>query len=572
MSKRARLILILAVLIVCGVFLYPTFSWYFLTPQKLKNIAVESPDAIKTYAQDQAAQELDQLDKLAAKNALMPSQYSFLTDIAKQNYKMTGKAAPKQWTVAEVFRSIGSKAAVINALEATHRSQILALKTKSGKVLQLGLDLSGGLSVLLQADMASLTKKLGHPPTSQETNQAMQQAMEVLNNRIDKFGVTEPQIRRQGETQISVEIPGAPDPNRVYKYLQGPGSLSFHIVDDTATTKLDDYLKNNPLGLGPDLKPKDPSLVPAGDEVMGYYTKDQYGVDQLVRYMVIKSSVGLDGSHVQNAVVGTDSITGKPVINFTLDKQGGELFYQLTSANVGKTLAVILDGKVRAGATIEEAIRSNVQMRGFSLKDAQDLSIVLKTGALPVNLLVVSQQQVGSTLGEDSIKAGLSAIALSGILVLAFMLAYYKGGGINADIAQVLNIFIMLAILSAFNLTLTLTSIAGLILTVGMSVDANVIIFERIKEERRVGKSAEASIKAGFQKAFWTIMDSNVTTLIAAVFLSQLGTGPIQGFAYTLAVGIVSSMFTALVVSRLIFDFLTETLHRTTLSISWRLK
>ena len=236
-------------------------------------------------------------------------------------------------------------------------------------------------------------------------------------------------------------------------------------------------------------------------------------------------------------------------------------------------MAIVLDDRVKAGAVIQEPIPSGqVRMTGFDRQEASDLALVLRTAALPVELSIDNQQAVGASLGEDSIRQGLKAITLGFILVVAFMIVYYKGAGFIADIALLMNLFLMVAVLSAFNLTLTMTSIAGLILTVGMAVDANVIIFERIKEEYRLGKTAEASVNAGFKKAFWTIMDANVTTFIAAIFLSQLGTGPIQGFAYTLAVGIVCSMFTALFVSRLLFDFSLGLSAGKRLSISWRVK
>ena len=236
-------------------------------------------------------------------------------------------------------------------------------------------------------------------------------------------------------------------------------------------------------------------------------------------------------------------------------------------------MAIVLDDRARAGARIQEAIPSGqVRMTGFSRDEASALAIVLRTAALPVDLIIESQQAVGASLGEDSIKLGIHAIILGFILVVVFMLIYYKGAGFIADIALVLNLILMLAILSAFNMTLTMTSIAGLILSVGMAIDANVIIYERIKEELRLGKTVDASVNTGYKKAFWTIMDSNLTTLIAAVFLSQLGSGPVQGFAYILAVGIVCSMFTALFVSRLIFDFKLSYLSKRHISISWRIK
>lgn len=572
MSKRARLLVVLAVLILFGVFLYPTFRWYFLTSQADKDLAANSREQIRIYAQNLAESELEELKTLAAQGESLPDKFSFLGDIAKENYKLEQKPVPKTWTVAEVLGSLGSEANVFDQLESKHRNYILDLKAKSADILQLGLDLSGGMSILLRADTASLAERYGHTPTNAEQDQAITRAMEILNSRIDQFGLTEPEIRRQGVDQIYIEIPGAADPDVVYRFLRGKGSLNFHIVDDQATQALTDYLKQNPAALGKDLQPKDPNYLEAGRVVRGFYTKDQYGVDQLVRYMVIYSEVGLDGTHIQNATVGNDPITGRPVINFSLDREGGEIFYQLTSANVGKTLAIVLDDKVKAGATIREPIRENVQMSGFDRQEATDLALTLRTGALPVDLLVDNQQEVGAALGEDSIRRGLNAIAVGGVLVIVFMAVYYRRGGLIADLALVLNLFILMSILSAFRLTLTLTSIAGLILTVGMAVDANVIIFERIKEEQRLGKTPDAATKSGFRKAFWTIMDSNITTFIAAIFLSQLGKGPIQGFAYTLAIGIVSSMFTALFVSRLIFDFMTETLRVKKLALSWRSK
>ncbi len=231
-----------------------------------------------------------------------------------------------------------------------------------------------------------------------------------------------------------------------------------------------------------------------------------------------------------------------------------------------------MDGKVKAMATINEGIRSNVQISGFDAEEAADLAIVLRTAALPIELIVSSQQAVGATLGEDAVSAGLKAIAVGLALVIILMFAYYHVSGLVANLALLLNMFFMISILSAFNFTLTLTSVAGLILTLGMAVDTNVIIFERIKEERRLGKSDIASIKAGFDKAFWTVMDANITTIIAALVLSQLGSSAVKGFANTLAIGIVSSVFTALFVSHLIFDATVAQREGKKLHISWRKK
>ncbi len=288
--------------------------------------------------------------------------------------------------------------------------------------------------------------------------------------------------------------------------------------------------------------------------------------------MVLEGKPGLDGSHIQSATVSSDQITGQPETNFALDKEGGEIFYALTTANQGKTMAVVLDDRVKSYARIQEPIRDAVRITGFNADEAQALAFLLRTAALPISLTVSNQQAIGASLGEDAIGQGKMAIIVGLLAVFVFMFAYYKGAGVNATVAQIVNLFIMLSVLTAFKLTLTLPSIAGFVLTVGMAVDANVVIFERIKEEMRGGKSRKAAIDAGFNKAFWAVMDSNITTIIAAIFLSQLGSGPIQGFAISLAIGNMTSLFTSLFLSKLIFDYETDVLKRQNVSISWRIK
>ena len=230
MSKRARLLVVLLVIVAFGAFLYPTFRWYFLVSDTDQALAASSREQIRIYAQNEAEEELAYLNTLAAKNETMPDEFSFLTDIAKENYKLEKSPIPNTWLVTAVFKSLGSEASVFDQLEANHRNRILDLKEKGNDVLQLGLDLSGGMSILLQADLESLGERLGHPPTKAEEDQALDRAMEILNNRIDQFGLTEPTIRRQGENNIYIEVPGAADPDVVYKFLRGKGSLNFHIV------------------------------------------------------------------------------------------------------------------------------------------------------------------------------------------------------------------------------------------------------------------------------------------------------------------------------------------------------
>ncbi|TFG62665.1 MAG: protein translocase subunit SecD [Spirochaetales bacterium] len=565
--------MVIAALGACVFFLYPTIKWYFFTDRDEKTIISSSKQQIMDYAIKQAGEGLSELKSLVKSDPgqMVPEKYGFLLEAAKTEYKNLKEPQPKTWNMETLLAAFKNETALRTKIEDHYRNRILKLKDQSANILQLGLDLSGGMSVLLEADMSSLAKRLDHEPSAEDKSAAVDRAMEVLNNRIDKFGVTEPQIRRQGTEQISIEIPGAADPERVQSFLLGKGSLNFHIVDDEVTQQLNDYIAQNPslvLGDGSDVV--QPAFLPAGTVVRGFYKKDKYGIDRRQNYLAITAEPGLAGEHIREAQVGNDPVTGQPVINFVLDSEGGEIFFKMTSANVKKTLAIVLDDKVKAGARISEPIRESVRMTGFDRKEAQDIALVLRTGAMPVDLKIANLQAIGASLGEDTVRLGLRAMALGFGMVIIFMLLYYKGAGFVADITQILNLYIIISILSAFNLTLTLTSIAGLVLTIGMAVDANVIIYERIKEEYRLGKSAEASVKAGYKKAFWTIMDSNLTTFIAAIFLSQLGSGPIQGFAYTLAVGIVSSMFTSLVVSRLMFDFGVDVLRIKRLSITWR--
>lgn len=572
MKKRGRLFIVLLVVVLCGVFLYPTIKWYAFVPQETKDIVTGSKTQIKEYASGQASKDVRALKALVKSDpdGKLPDQYAYLAKTAKEYYQSVKLAVPRTWTVKALLAGFSSEQALLDEIEKTYRTEFLELKDLSVKVLQLGLDLRGGMSILLEADPAAYEARMGKSLTAEEVTALVEQDIAILNERIDQFGVTEPDIRLQGSDQILVEIPGAADPERVNSFLKGKGSLTFQIVDQELTTQLQAFIAENPSEILTDAgKIKTPDFIPAGKIVAGSYKKDAYGLDDLETYVVLNEEIGLDGIHIADAVPSSNPVTGQPTVNFKLDSTGGEIFYKLTSTHTNETMAVVQDGKVKAMATITEPIRSDVQITGFSTQEATDLSITLKTAALPIELTVTSQQAVGASLGEDTVQAGLLAMIIGLVLVFLFMVAIYSGSGLFADIALLLNIVIMLSVLSAFNLTLTLTSIAGLVLTVGMAVDANVIIYQRIKEELAVGKSAQASVKAGFSKAFWTIMDANVTTIIAALVLSQLGSGSVKGFANTLAVGIASSMFCSLYVVKLMFDANVSG-KNPRLNISWR--
>ncbi|MDR0599269.1 MAG: protein translocase subunit SecD [Treponema sp.] len=573
MRKRYRFFIVLLVVLICLAFLYPTARWYFFVPQDEKTLALGSREQIRDYARQTAGLELEKLINAARGGQALPEGMDFLLDMAKKAYKDAGREVPETWDAAAALR-VFSRTEVQNLIETRYRDRILKLKNLQQNAVQLGLDLSGGLSIVLQGNMESLRAKFNEQykrnPTAEEEDLIFSQGLEVLNSRIDRFGLTEPVIRRQGPDQIYVEIPGAADPERIRAIIMGTGGLTFHIVDDEATGVFLDYLREHPSAIPNDQgQVPIPGIVPEDVLILGTYEKDSYGLDEWTGYRAVKKEPGLDGSHIRSATVERDSRTSEPTVNFVLDSQGGEIFFKFTSENERKPMAIVVDNHIKSIATIREPIHDAVQLSGLDTEEANNIAITLRTAALPVELSVVSQQSIGPSLGADTITQGLYALLGGLAAVMVFMLIFYRTAGINAVVAQLLNIYLMFSILSAFNFTLTLPSIAGFILTIGMAVDANVIIFERMKEELRLGKGRRAAVDAGFDKAFWAIMDSNITTFIAALFLSQLGTGPIQGFAVSLAIGVFSSVFTALFVSRLIFDFGTDVIGSKKLSVGW---
>jgi preprotein translocase subunit SecD len=575
MSKFKRFLIVLAVLAVVSFFLWPTVRWYFIIPEDQKALALGSREQIREYALKKAAVDLDELKRLAAEGGAkpLPAELEYTTALAKKAYKAVGEKSPKTWDATGVLAGFDNEGAALSAIEGRYRNRIMGTKSVYGDAIQLGLDLSGGMSIIIQTNTASVKERLGRDLNQAEKTEAMQQGLEILRSRIDTFGLTEPVIRQMGADQIYVEIPGPSDPERIKGIIMGKGKLAFHIVDSDATAAVEAYLAANPAGISANNTLDDPSIVPAGYVVRRYYQRDAYGIDEFAgKYFVVTEKPGLDGNYIKDAQVTSDPITGAPAVGFNLTKEGGDIFYQLTSANLNKTMCIILDDKVKNYANIESAIKESGQITGLSSDEANQVSRLLKSAALPIELEPVSQQAIGASLGEDAIKQGANALMYGLLAVLVFMFLYYKGAGINAMFAQVLNMFIMVGVLSAFNMTLSLPSIAGFVLTIGMAVDANVIVFERIKEELKAGKGRKASIEAGFNKAFWAIFDSNLTTIIAAVFLALLGSGPIQGFAVSLAIGNVSSLFTALFVSHLIFDVGTDVFKSKRVSISWRIK
>jgi preprotein translocase subunit SecD len=402
--------------------------------------------------------------------------------------------------------------------------------------LNLGLDLQGGSRLILEAQ------------TTKDMNieDAVAGTLGVIRSRIDSLGVTEPIIQRKGIKQIVVELPGIKDPQRAIKLIGETALLEF--VEAQWAPGDVSSLTAEKLEI---LAGKNARL----DKVVSYDKKGNI----ISEKPIILKKVGLTGADLKMAAPGTDSY-GKPTVSIEFNAQGAKKFREVTARSVGKPIAILLDNKIISAPNVEEPINGGrAQITGnFSVYEVRDLVIKLKAGALPVPVKIISNKIIGPTLGRDSIEKSKKAGLIGLVIVCLFMVYFYKKPGFMASFALVAYLLITITVLKLFNATLTLPGIAGLILTIGMAVDANVIIFERIKEEEALGDTLKSSVERGFKKAFKTILDANITTLISAVVLFWLGTGTVRGFAVTLSIGILVSMFSAIFVTRVLIELFLD--------------
>ncbi len=430
--------------------------------------------------------------------------------------------------------------------------RILALAEESGlKIALLDKDDAAAVATLSSErypflekqasgdDSLALIYHLSADQVKRIHENAVSQGLETIRNRVDQFGVSEPSIQIQGERRILVQLPGIKDASRAINLIGKTARLEFKLLDEE--NSIQSALNG---------------VIPEGSEILHERVVNRETGEEEKEPHLLKKRAVLTGDTLTGAIVSYDSDFNEPYVSLTFNSIGAMLFQQITRDNVKKRLAIVLDDTVYSTPVIQEEIAGGrAQITGqFTTEDARDLAIVLRAGALPAPVTILENRTVGPSLGKDSIQKGIESIILGGILVVIFILVYYKLSGLVANIALVLNIILLLGALAYFGASLTLPGIAGIILTVGMAIDANVLVFERIREEIRIGKTVRAAIDAGFSKAFRTIVDANITTFIAAVVLFQFGTGPIKGFAITLCIGIAASMFTAVFVSRTIFD------------------
>src|SRR5574337_126785 len=380
---------------------------------------------------------------------------------------------------------------------------------------------------------------------------AVRQSLETIRNRIDQFGVAEPHIVQEGDRRIVVQLPGIKEPQRAINLIGKTALLEFKLVAEDAN-----------------VAEAVAGKVPEGDELLYMRGTNEQEKTSKVPLVVQKRAV-LTGDLLTSAQVQINSQTNEPVVSIEFDREGARLFGEATAANVGRRLAVVLDDTVYSAPVIREKIPGGkAQISGrFTTEDARDLAIVLRAGALPAPVNIISNLTVGPSLGLDSIEKGVRAAILGGVLVIAFMAVYYKLSGVIANLALLLNLIWLVGALASLRATLTLPGIAGIILVIGMAVDSNVLILERIREELRLGKPVRSAIDGGYDKAFLTIIDSHVTTLITAFALFLFGTGPVKGFAVTLSLGVVFNLVTALTGTRVIYDWMTSRWNLKTLSI-----
>ncbi len=380
----------------------------------------------------------------------------------------------------------------------------------------------------------------------------VEHSLETIRNRVDQFGIAEPEIVPEGDNRILIQLPGVKDPERAKNLIGKTALLEFKIVDDEHS--LDEALRGN---------------IPDGD-IIAYGSREDKSSGQKGRVpYLLKNKTVLTGASLETAKVQISDRFGEPHVSIKFNSQGAADFDRITNENVRKRMAIVLDGVVYSAPVIQERISGGqAQITGnFTMDEARDLAIILRAGALPAPVNILEERTVGPSLGSDSIRQGILATMIGSLLVILFMLIYYRLSGAVADLALIVNIVLILAVLAVFRATLTLPGIAGMLLTVGVAVDANILIFERIREELRTGKTVRLALDTGYDRAFITIIDTHITGIVAAVLLVIFGTGPVKGFAVTTIIGLLASLFTAIFITRVIFDYVTWNYNIKKLSI-----
>jgi len=423
------------------------------------------------------------------------------------------------------------------------------------RIINLGLDLKGGMYLVLEIDDTKLQQGVN-------MEDAVDRAIEIIRNRVDQFGVSEPLITRQGEKWISVQLPGVEDPEYAKQLIGKTALLEFRLLaPPEKISEISEKIRNKNLTVEDAKKDKEIlSLVPTGYVLMSGREESLY---------IVKSTPEITGAYLTAAKMQLGGEFGMPYVSLTFNREGAKIFSKVTAANIDKHLAIVLDDVVQSAPVIRTKIPDGKAIieGNFSEKEAKFLATILRAGALPAPVKPIEERTVGPTLGSDSIRKGGLASIIGFLLVILFMVIYYKKSGVISVVALILNLIILLAFLVLFKWTLTLPGLAGTVLSLAMAIDANVLILERIREELKLGKTSRVATDFGYSRAMLTIIDSNLTTFIAGIFLFQFGTGPIKGFAVTLNIGILISMFTAIFVTKTIYEYLFNKKYITAIDI-----
>jgi len=579
----------------------PTIRWYFFFSEKERSDASLRQEKIKdeiTKKVDIALENLKNNTNLENyKNEISIIRKEFEKEAKQINKVLTSESRikiDKNYTYQQMYDILlgkRKKEKYVNSffrsvLEDYYKKYYESKKKVKDNIIKLGLDLQGGA-------YAVVTVNFNHPSIKErykdgnipkkDKDEMIDSAMIKIENRINKWGVAETSIQKlRDQDKIVINLPGVKGTAELREIIETVGVLEFKLVSKEGTEALSKAIAEagaqgkKIFDSNGKLLPEFLAVLPPDTEALLKSNRDKWGVESEVKKMIVVEKESLLGENVkiQSATVQQDGL-GRNVINFVLEGDAAKKWATVTGNNVGREIAIILDDVVLENPVVQEKIpngRSQITLGNAPIEHLQNLALILKSGSLNVPLEISEENTVGASLGQDTIEKGLWACLWGIVAVFAFMIIYYNVGGLIADLAVMLNLLFLLGGLAMFKGTLTMPGIAGIVLTVGMAVDANVIIYERIKEEFRSGKTFKTALSLGFDRAFWTIMDANITTFAAGIGLSIFGTGPIKGFAVTLCLGIVSSLFTSLFVSRLLFDSLLSKIEFKSLRVLSLLK
>ncbi len=581
MTKRARFFIFAVSVAFILYFLTPSIRWYFMFSESDKYEAGLLGDTLKNEIGKRVADAMSALSKGEETDKftgeLETIRKDFLKEVKKINKANVGDEPidmRNDYSYTDMYDTLLKKrkkekfvdSFFKNVLEDYYSARFSKKRDVKNGIIKLGLDLQGGAYAVISVNFDHPSMK-GKKFNAQEKSDMIDSAVIKIENRINKFGVSETAIQKMKEQdKILINLPGVKETSELRSIIETVGVLEFKVVSKEGSEILSKIYQEAGVK-GESIVDKNNQLLevyqkqlPANTEALYVSNKDEWGVEKDNKQMLVVEKESLLGENVkiQSASVQTGNL-GQYVINFVLDGDDAKKWADVTGANVGRQIAIILDDTILETPVVQERItggRSQITLGNAPIEHLQNIALILKSGSMNVPLEISEENSVGASLGQDTISKALWACLWGILAVFIFMFLYYNVGGLIADIAVTLNIIFLIGGLALFSGTLTLPGIAGIVLTVGMAVDANIIIFERIKEEFRAGKTLKTAISLGYDKAFWTIMDSNLTTFAAGIGLTLFGTGAIKGFAVTLCLGIVSSLYTALFVSKLEIDWL----------------